>query len=269
VATTNVKVMLDGQGADEMFGGYRTQLASRIRSLLKQQRWSEARRFMRHAARVPGMSIWKLLYQLGATYFPSASVRVLSRFLGIGPPLRWLDAAWCASRGIDGPSVGVSGDRPTLTEELRASFCETSLPRLLRYEDRNSMAFSIESRVPFVTPALVRFAQSLPEEFLITSEGTSKAVLRQAMNGLVPDAILNRRFKVGFGAPERRWMAALSPLIDRAITSGVAREIPALNIKSITDAWQGARCDGGAAPSAMWRVFNLIRWAESWAIDFC
>src|SRR5205807_3214015 len=91
----------------------------------------------------------------------------------------------------------------SLRHHLEETLVETSLPMLLRYEDRNSMAFSIESRVPFLTMPLVDFLLRLPEEHLIGRDGTTKNVFRQAMRGLVPDTILDRRDKIGFQTPEQ------------------------------------------------------------------
>src|SRR5207248_331016 len=76
-----------------------------------------------------------------------------------------------------------------------------TLPGLLRIEDRNAMAFSVENRVPFLTTALVDFVFSLPEEEIISEEGRCKAILLRAMEGLVPREILERRDKIGFAMP--------------------------------------------------------------------
>ncbi len=91
---------------------------------------------------------------------------------------------------------------------LKQSLYETlkirMLPHLLHWEDRNSMACSIESRVPFLDHRLVEYLFSLPDEEKI-SEGTSKIILRKAMKGILPDKVLNRRDKKGFGTPTDQW----------------------------------------------------------------
>ena len=75
------------------------------------------------------------------------------------------------------------------------------------------MAFSVENRVPFLTPRLVELLFSLPEEYLLAPDGTRKAVFRHAMRGLVPDQILDRRDKIGFSVPTVDWFDALRPWI--------------------------------------------------------
>ena len=77
---------------------------------------------------------------------------------------------------------------------------------MLRHEDRNAMNWSIESRVPFLTTDLAEFALSLPENYLISSEGRTKNIFREAMKGIVPDLVLNRKDKIGFETPEDNWI---------------------------------------------------------------
>jgi asparagine synthase (glutamine-hydrolysing) len=76
---------------------------------------------------------------------------------------------------------------------------------LLHWEDRDSMAHSIEARVPFLDYRLVEFALGLPEEFKIAG-GITKRVLREAMIGILPETIRTRTDKLGFQTPEEEWM---------------------------------------------------------------
>jgi asparagine synthase (glutamine-hydrolysing) len=128
------------------------------------------------------------------------------------------------------------------------------------------MSYSIESRVPFLTPELASFVFSLPEEYLVPSNGTTKAVFRKAMRGIVPDAILDRRDKLGFPTPERDWLLSNRPWIERVLSSDTARQIRALNIERIHREWgeilQGTR----AFDSRVWRWINLILWARQFSV---
>jgi asparagine synthase (glutamine-hydrolysing) len=72
-----------------------------------------------------------------------------------------------------------------LRELLWQALAEDRLPILRRHEDRKSTAFSIESRTPFLTPALVSFVFSVSKEYIIAADGASKAVFRRAMRGIV------------------------------------------------------------------------------------
>lgn len=101
-----------------------------------------------------------------------------------------------------------------------------SVPALLRYEDRNSMAWSIESRVPFLDYRLVDWMVNLPSRFKL-SAGRTKAVMRHGMRGIVPDAILDRRDKIGFTTAQERWMRG--PLAEQ-IASALAESAPPLRV---------------------------------------
>ena len=97
-------------------------------------------------------------------------------------------------------------------EQQRLDLVTFSLPALLRFEDRNSMAHAVESRVPFLDPRLVEFCLDLPTEFKVKG-GRSKRVLREAMVGEVPRKILERKSKLGFGGSYRSWVRDLAPQI--------------------------------------------------------
>ena len=80
-----------------------------------------------------------------------------------------------------------------------------TIPTLLHYEDRNSMAFSIESRVPFLDYRLVEYVSSLPNNLKIKNAKT-KYIFREAMKGILPESIRNRKDKVGFATPQEKWV---------------------------------------------------------------
>jgi asparagine synthase (glutamine-hydrolysing) len=263
-----VKVMLDGQGADELFGGYRPHLAARLASLLRQGQWGEARRFLAQAARLPGaghrMLLSRALGVLACAGQYAAPRWILAKYLF--PP--WLNAAWFASHGVVSRPIWHAQEREVLREHLFQALVDNSLPMLLRYEDRNSMAFSIESRTPFLTPALVNFVFSLPEDYIIAADGTSKAVFRRAMRGLVPDPILDRRDKIGFATPATCWLPMLRPWVDKVLQSEVAHALPALHLDVVRQQWQVMLAGQRPTDFRVWRWLNILCWAERFQVNF-
>jgi asparagine synthase (glutamine-hydrolysing) len=129
------------------------------------------------------------------------------------------------------------------------------------------MSYSIESRVPFLTPELARFVFSLPEEYLLSSEGTSKAVFRKAMRGIVPNAILDRRDKFGFPTPERDWLLSVGSWVEEVLSSETAREIRALSFDRIRQEWGEILQRTRSFDSRVWRWVNLILWARKFSVE--
>jgi asparagine synthase (glutamine-hydrolysing) len=116
-----------------------------------------------------------------------------------------------------------------LASALREDLCLTSIPKLLHYEDRNSMAHGIEARVPFLDHRVVEFCLRLPPGVRIEA-GVTKAPLRRALADLLPAMVANRLDKKGFPEPLGNWIAGTAHaavadilLSDRARARGLFR----------------------------------------------
>ena len=179
----------------------------------------------------------------------------------------WLNRRWFAERGVGPRFMNYTTARDVLRDSLCRSVSDT-LPSLLRYEDRNSMASSVESRVPFLTPDLVNFLQRLPEEYIIAPDGTSKAVFRKAMRGIVPDVILDRRDKLGFVTPESSWLKLLDGWVRAILGSEAAHQIPFLNLGIALEEWDSIRKGRRPLDFRVWRWVNLIRWTEEFGVVY-
>ena len=99
----------------------------------------------------------------------------------------------------------------SLGRRLKADLMQFSLPVLLRYEDRNTMAFGVESRVPFVDHLFVEWLGALPADMRL-SGGWTKRILRDALINTLPEYVRTRKSKLGFQTPESKWLAG--PLAD-------------------------------------------------------
>jgi asparagine synthase (glutamine-hydrolysing) len=259
---TGIKVMLDGQGADELFGGYQTCIAARLASLIRQGSWLSALSFWWQAGRRPTVGMRWLMERAVAALVPPAISWGVRMLLGDGRIPRWLEGKWFEKHGAVLPTSHETRRRELLLEQLAEMLERTMLPHLLRYEDRNSMAWSIESRVPFLTPDLATFARSMPEQFLITGDGTTKSVFRAAMRGLVPDAILDRKDKRGFPTPERKWLGALETWVEDTLRADATRGCPLLSLDSLLADWQAVQRARDKVPAHFWRRINFLRWAD-------
>jgi asparagine synthase (glutamine-hydrolysing) len=256
-----LKVMLDGQGADEMFGGYLFYNSARVASLLRRGSLASAVTLFRGSIGRSGLGVKHAAARVAAGLVPRRHLEAAQALKARIVRQPWLDDGWFAARG-GGNNHPVWEGRASLSEALAGSFARTNLPSLLRYEDRNSMIHSIESRLPFLTRSLVEFVFALPEHFLIADDGTNKSILRAALRGLVPDAILDRRDKIGFQTPERGWLKYLGGWVTPILAGDVARAIPALRIEPLLSEWAAVRAGRRPVGSHIWRWLNLIRWTE-------
>lgn len=261
---SGITVMLDGQGADEMLGGYYNHIGAKLTSLISGLQFIKALRVL---GNTPGnMSdhfLRMLIFSFGRL-LPDFARSRFRGFVGDSTFPSWLNRDWFNEHGVMGSERSAGRGRNALKEELAIAMSQGSLSELLRYEDRNSMRHSIESRVPFCNPKLAKLAMSLPSDSLISQEGVTKAVLKAAMRGIVPDKIIDRE-KVGFGTPEREWLRGIRPFIISTLEEGAAMDIPYFRdfhrpvLKAIDT--------HGRWPAHAWRILNLILWIRQFEVS--
>lgn len=252
-----VKVLLEGQGADELFGGYHGYLPERIHTLLIKGQTQEAMEFLLAAAQWPGREkiVSGLFSSLGIKVNTSAAQQ--SEEVS---PLLLLKQEVLRERGVHLSMISTKNIPYTSQDKVRTRLAEeiaSGLPGLMRHGDRNAMTFSVENRVPFCTRELATFALSLPEEFLVDNAGRSKSVFREAMRGIVPDVILDRRDKVGFDAPGRPWLQKLLPWMMRQI---IEQESLFIDKKELIRIWKGITAEKIAFDWFYWRIISYLRW---------
>jgi len=206
---SGVTVLLDGQGGDETLCGYRKYYMFYLQSLIGQKKILSATSHLAKLFRNGDRQQFDI-FSAGSRYLPApmqAKIWNLDSALRPGFVNDWNRAE--SGLGLSG--TGIIGRQ---IDDLS----KFSVPQLLRYEDRNSMAWSIEARVPFLDHRLVEYAVGLPVEYKLV-DGTTKSVLRSGLRGLVPDAILDRDNKLGFTTPMIDWLSAeLYPLMTKRLS---------------------------------------------------
>ncbi|HET9733416.1 MAG TPA: asparagine synthase (glutamine-hydrolyzing) [Acidimicrobiales bacterium] len=244
-------VVLDGQGADELLGGYPFFVLKLIRDLIRTRRLSAAWRVagsgtLRSSALTSvGREIARTILPGRLSSLASASALAMSAPMVIG----FMDTYRV--------ETATTGRAVSLEQSLASELLSAGLGGLLRYQDRNSMAYSVESRVPFLGTEFARLIRSLPTEYLIDETGTTKAIFRAAMRGLVPDEILDRRDKVGFVTPQQGW---LKHVIHGVI--GSEWDIPFLDRRAVERHFRSLSTSLEGGRGLSWRLFNLIRWSQ-------
>jgi len=212
-ADGHVTVLLDGQGADEVVGGYReyfpAYLASLMRDVLTFKSPGDAMAQVR--ACLDGIET-----NLGGAraYLMEALLRTIpqsvragiSRGSTKGDLFTEKFAQRYSSPLADYPEVTEDLNRlsSVLDREMYKTFTETNLPMLLRYEDRNSMAFSMEARTPFLDYRLVEYCLGLSYRYKMRGY-TTKWILREALKDMLPREVYERKDKKGFPTPTAEW----------------------------------------------------------------
>lgn len=256
------KIVIDGQGADEAFAGYPYFHAARLEGLVRAVRLKEAAQYAHRLKEQHAGSIVQAAGGLLPRWARGAARHAVRRPV-VAP---WLNGDWFGDAAAEHTQDHVQSHSP-LSTALFDAVTRTSLPMLLRYADRNAMTASIENRVPFLTSEVVSFALSLPDEVLIAADGTLKRVIRDAMRGIVPDPVLDRRDKIGFETPEAEWFRTCDG-VRRMASDAAAGPLPPCFTPALRD--ELAALGDGRRPFAphLWRAINAIRWAHLFKIDF-
>lgn len=196
-AQNGVRVMLDGQGADELLAGYPAFFGARLAALARALRIVALGQQARALQRIHGVPPRLLARATLAAMLPG-----WARGIARPAPPSWLNAE---RLGVRPPHPVDAGPHGSLQALSRAQLLSTSLPMLLHWEDRNSMAHSVEARVPFLDYRLVEFALALPDDLKINC-GMTKVVLRESMKEILPERVRIRADKLGFQNPEDEWL---------------------------------------------------------------
>lgn len=260
-----VKVLLDGQGADEILGGYHGFFGPRLADLLRRGRWLRLAREIAALRSLHGIAPAQAMARMADAVLPDG-LRQRARSLAGKPSaqLPWLDRAVLGAYPQD-PFTSLGARQSTVRALSTAQVLAANLPMLLHCEDRNSMAHGIEARVPFLDHRLVEFALGLADELKV-SDGITKRVLREAMRGTLPEPIRTRHDKLGFVTAEEAWVRSDPAPFSRALRAAVARAGGVLRPELLTsfDAMLA-----GAQPFGFqwWRAISFGAWLDRFDVQ--
>lgn len=238
-ASKHVTVLLDGQGADETMAGYNPYFYVYLNQLKSQKQYKE---------------YWRELWKSRDIIIKLIRQKISGR--RDQPIEEYLDEDFLARFNRETITI----TRDNLKMRLIEDTFKNSLPSLLRYEDRNTMHFGIEGRVPFLDKELVKFLFSLDESAIIHN-GWNKRILRDSMDNLLPAKIARRRKKIGFTTPEDEWFIRIKNSLYEIFSSEEFASRQYFNAKRVVSAFEEfIRHPERYTTMTFWRLLNLELW---------
>lgn len=198
-----IKVLLDGQGADETVSGYRKYTHWYLQELIKTVGWKEASKQAMSFKENDFLDEWSWKNLLAA-YMPSlTALQLEKKVIREQRSCRWIHPDFAetafSKNAIHKPIV------EKLNDIQYHDIMMMGLEELLRYADRNSMAHGVEVRLPFLSHELVQLVMRLPSSYRMRN-GYTKWILRESMKDIVPSDIIWQKGKIGFEPPQKEWM---------------------------------------------------------------
>jgi asparagine synthase (glutamine-hydrolysing) len=259
-----IKVLLDGQGGDELFGGYTLYYPPFFYELLAHRQWRDLLSNWQGLGNSP-VSIRHITGRLAKTIvkrFAPLSLKTMIR-KNKTEQKELLNKEF-SRRYFHRFMQAGEQEYFSLNQMLHGFMTDSHLKLLLRYEDRNSMRFSIESRTPFADDKeLIAYLFKIPSTYKIHL-GWSKYLLRQTLSAILPEEISRRRDKIGFATPEMEWLQKIKNDLRSYISPAYSDFI---NNKILAEKWDNLFANlPKSGFSKLWRVINFLVWAKVYRI---
>ncbi len=258
-AEKGVKVILNGQGADETIGGYHSYFPMYWGEMLRKAEYSLAWDEIIKYSSVFGANQYRLfLESIGAALTDGISnLSLYKRFATFKRRVALNKYGWFTQELVARLKAEKPVRNASLKDALKVSMRRQPLPLFLRIEDRNSMAHSVEARLPFLDYRLVTLMFKLPSTWKMKGPW-NKYILRQAMTDIIPESVRTRSDKMGFPVPCRQWLTTTlyEPFQD-LLASRRMKESGLYNIKAIRSDLELQRKDGSDDLSAA--LFNIAQ----------
>ena len=265
-ASNGIKVILNGQGADETGAGYprffNGYWQSVLRTLGPRALFSELKTYTHKWNGSPNRQFVEVLWR--ATTAQAYRIQGYESLRNRLELKHERSHPWFTSDLLGKLRPVATGrlNRHYLDNQLRDAVERSPLPLYLRIEDRNAMAHSVEIRVPFLDYRLVELLFSIPGQYKMRGP-YNKFIIREAMRGRIPDSVHGRKDKMGFPSPAGVWMAELDEKIHDMLASRTASDIGIFNIARIRKDFDGHRNGEMQLGRETFDVLQFLIWHQN------
>lgn len=255
LVSKHVKVVLDGQGADEQLGGYHNFFGSYYKELLNS---GKLLKFIKENFHYLSQHKSPEALKYFIYYILPIKLKKSTNKLAKGS----INKEFFNSYSKDSSIISDIYHPLSLHDSLIQHF-EYKLEHLLKWDDINSMKFSIESRVPFLDYRLVEASLNLPSD-LILKNGTTKYLLRESMKDILPKKIVERKDKKGFSNPRREWFKTpeFQELIFDTLNSNDFQNLNIFDVKDATQKYKNHLADKSDYSIDIWKWININEWKK-------
>jgi len=253
-----IKVVLNGQGSDEILGGYYNFAGIYLIELMKKGKWNSFIREYKNCRKNFTPTVLKDIGRAFYYFLPGHFQQIIRAEKRLGPAFISKEFR-NQLKEVKIPERGGKNFRDNSLQSIKYG-----LQNLLRYEDRNSMAFSVESRVPFLDHRLVEFSIALDNEWKV-KEGWSKYILRKAVEPRLPKQVVWRKNKMGFLTPQKGWKRKLQEQLTDYVSQ---TPLPPLFDKKSMLQLCSSDLNEASHLSEFWKMISFIKWAEVFKVTF-
>ena len=271
LAGQHVKVVLGGQGADEIFGGYARYLVAYFEQSMKAAidgTYKNGNYVVTIESIIPNLGVLREYKPLIKEFWKDGLfgpldqrfLRLIDRSIDMHEEISWKDLD---VQGVYGRFYEIFNNRSNVAKEsyfdsMTHFEFKTLLPSLLQVEDRMSMAHGVESRVPFLDHPLIEFAATVPADIKF-KDGQLKHLLRDAFSKELPPEILGRRDKMGFPVPLKEWFASeLNEFVLEIFANMKAKNRDFVNMDAVLKNFG----ESGQFSRKTWALLSLELWQQ-------